>query len=225
MTWSIICPSGDPLNLESALSSVSATHYNVDPQKFVAVIGFEPEALPPSLRGVRYVRQRKPFVYAQAINDGLAAVREDSVVLMNDDVTVTSRDTFDVLDLHASETSGSTILHPAVDGYTMRHEFMSVPSGSAPKTDCEEFPFICPFIPRRILEAVGRLDEEFIGYGKEDYDYCVRARSLGFTLSLIPRVRVFHNIRKSTYRRRKDIESLLGYNHDLLKKKWGIDSP
>ena len=39
--------------------------------------------------------------------------------------------------------------------------------------------FVCVFIPRSTLEAVGLLDERFVGYGCDDDDYCLRVRKAG----------------------------------------------
>jgi GT2 family glycosyltransferase len=80
--------------------------------------------------------------------------------------------------------------------------------------------FVCVFVPRRTLEAVGLLDEQFVGYGCDDDDYCLRVRKAGLKIGIFDGCFVDHSTLKSTYRGR-----FLGGNYQpnlkLFAAKWG----
>jgi GT2 family glycosyltransferase len=48
------------------------------------------------------------------------------------------------------------------------------------------------FIPRKVVEQVGFLDEDFFLY-YEDADYSTRTKEMGIALKVVPRARVFHS--------------------------------
>jgi GT2 family glycosyltransferase len=50
---------------------------------------------------------------------------------------------------------------------------------------------VCILIPRRALEAVGLLDEDYFAYWEET-DWCTRARSKGLSCYYIPQARIWH---------------------------------
>ncbi len=53
--------------------------------------------------------------------------------------------------------------------------------------------FPCVFIKRRLIDAIGYLDERFDGFGSDDLDYCTRCLLAGFTLAVTSAVTVQHN--------------------------------
>jgi GT2 family glycosyltransferase len=60
-------------------------------------------------------------------------------------------------------------------------------------------PFVCVYLPRRALDAVGPLDESLTGYNCDDVDWCVRAQRLGFKLAVTPLAKVIHGFGGLTY--------------------------
>jgi len=59
--------------------------------------------------------------------------------------------------------------------------------------------FFCTVIPRRVIDDVGLLSEEYgMGYG-EDNDYCIRLRDAGYRLGIARDVFVHHD-HHATYR-------------------------
>ncbi len=47
-------------------------------------------------------------------------------------------------------------------------------------------------IRNSVFEAIGLLDEGYVGYGYEDVDYCVRATKAGFQILYCPTAKVWH---------------------------------
>ena len=63
----------------------------------------------------------------------------------------------------------------------------------------EDAPFIsgcCMFIRRTALETVGLFDNNFFAYA-EDFDWCLRANSLGLRLRYIPKAMIYHKVSAS----------------------------
>lgn len=86
-------------------------------------------------------------------------------------------------------------------------------------------PFVngfCFTIDRRVLDAVGVLDEETFptGYGEEN-DYCLRAAEAGFTLAIADDAYVFHAKSKSFGHDTRKILAKRGGS--ALKAKHGVD--
>ena len=79
----------------------------------------------------------------------------------------------------------------------------------------------CAYIPKRVREVVGLLNEEFEYYGGEDVDYSIRALTNGFPL-VISEAFVIHKDNQS-YGDKK--EKLMIESDRLLNDKYGIVPP
>jgi processive 1,2-diacylglycerol beta-glucosyltransferase len=115
------------------------------------------------------------FNFARANNLGLAHCGGD-VVLINDDTEVTP----DWL-ARLKRDSRGIALTGAHTGYQCSGNPDMWGNGESRIT---RYPInmFCTYIPRRVLETVGPLDEEFFYYGGEDVDYSCRALQHGFPL-------------------------------------------
>lgn len=82
--------------------------------------------------------------------------------------------------------------------------------------------FFCVMIPRRVYEAVGGLDEQFVPGFFEDDDYCMRVKQAGLSVACAEDVFVYHELsasfdKLSSERRQAVFEK----NKALFEKKWG----
>jgi len=86
--------------------------------------------------------------------------------------------------------------------------------------------FYSTLIPRKVLTAVGNLEEDFKN-GGEDASYCYRAKALGFKVGWTPCAFVFHfggKSRKESHETRKEEhEADDKYTNERLAKKWPKD--
>ena len=57
--------------------------------------------------------------------------------------------------------------------------------------------FFCVMMPRRVYEAVGPMDEQFVPGFFEDDDYCLRVRDKGWTIGCAEDVFVYHELSAS----------------------------
>lgn len=89
-------------------------------------------------------------------------------------------------------------------------------------------PFICVYIKREVIDAVGFLDERFTGYGCEDVDFCYRARKAGFEVGYANDIAIRHGIGAtyaSTFRRVKSEAQIWKEDAENWKRfgeKWGL---
>lgn len=87
-------------------------------------------------------------------------------------------------------------------------------------------PFFCAFIPKAVLQAIGRFDVTFGKGGGEDYDYCLRAYLAGFGVKYAIRSFVLHFGGKSSWsgvetREQQEQRELLF--RARFGEKWGME--
>lgn len=56
-------------------------------------------------------------------------------------------------------------------------------------------------VPRKIINEVGMLDEDYFMYG-EDVDWCYRIKEAGYQIMYYPEVRIFHHKKASGIQKR-----------------------
>jgi GT2 family glycosyltransferase len=138
------------------------------------------------------------FIYARNANRGIAHLKDKDVILCNDDLECVEPDFFHKLDSVASKYPKCGILSPLIDGgvgnvlqqYPPIQQWreISVDTVAIRGTDPASLPvcFPCVWISRRMINEIGLLDENFVQYGFDDNDYCIRARKAGY-LTMITR--------------------------------------
>ena len=109
---------------------------------------------------VRWVDGEKPFVYARNVNLGLRELPpDDDVIIMGDDVRM-----FTSLDLLAETARRPRvgIVSPAIIG-VVGNPHQERKTQNIVRESPLQLCFVCVYIPRPVLDNVGRLDERF-GY-------------------------------------------------------------
>lgn len=221
MTWSVIIPSARADNLLRSLQTVFAKHQSLDPKRVIVVDDGAREGAESQLpAGVTWVSGVRPFVFARNVNLGIDACVTSTAVVMGDDVEILSENGFDLMDACLTAHPGVGILSAAVRG-TVGNFNQRDDSNSAFRFEKENLAFIAVAIPRAVWKKVGPLDEQFVGYGCEDNDYCWRVQKEGFAMAITNTCVVRHDGSiPSTFRTRKDFAELFEVNKDLLRKKW-----
>jgi GT2 family glycosyltransferase len=173
-------------------------------------------------------------------NDGIRAARGDYVVILNNDTFVTrgwvrgllrhlARDPSVGLVGPVTNNIGNEakidIAYSSMDemaekalAYTRAHHLERI--------EVDSVAFFCVMIPRRILNEVGLLDEDFsIGFFEDD-DYCRRVKSKGYRIAIADDVFVHHHLSASFsalgVARKKEI---FDQNRAVFEKKWGPWKP
>ncbi|AGA24795.1 sulfotransferase [Singulisphaera acidiphila] len=172
-------------------------------------------------------------------NQGIAAARGEFVVLLNNDVVVTDG-WLDQLVALARVDPAIGMVGP-MSNYTCPPQVvLDAKYADLDQMDrfattwrqqhrgqwvfAEKLSGFCLLIRRRVLEAIGGLDEGFgLGFFDDD-DLAMRARSAGFELAVAVDLFVHHHGSRTFAGAGIDAESLLETNRLRFEQKWGIDS-
>ncbi len=173
MSFSIIIPSR---NLDNLTKCVRVLRAMGEDSRILCVADGVAWTCFPNDLGVWTISGARPFVFARNANIGIRVVRNDDVILLNDDIIL---ETYRGLSMLAPDST-CDIISPRVYGPAeLVHAAtqLRVPPEQAPTTTIVPWvPFACVYIRRKLIDAIGLLDEQFVPGGWEDRDYCRRAQ-------------------------------------------------
>jgi GT2 family glycosyltransferase len=217
MSFSVVILSARAENLVPCVKAVLAAEPDLPPERIVVVDDGARKAAEPRLPGVRWVPGVKPFVFARNANLGIRAAGTD-VILLNDDARLIVPRGFTLLAEQLQRCPDIGICSAAVRGVV--GNLRQRPAGQRGiRIEPQQLAFVCVYIPRRVYECIGLLDERFAGYGFDDNDYCARTRAQGWKLGICDSCIVDHQSLRSTYRTRADIHKLFMHNRRLYEAK------
>lgn len=165
----------------------------------------------------------QPFIFSRNSNIGIRAAGSDDVVLMNDDVLL---ETHGGLTRMARYADGPNcfLSSPRIKGpaWPVHMKRPNDPQNTfSPVTRTLWLPFVCVMIPRKVIDMVGALDEQFVPGGYEDNDYCRRAQGLGVNLIVANDVIVDHQMLPHTFRPEGKPQLYdLAANKERYEDKW-----
>jgi spore maturation protein CgeD len=175
---------------------------------------------------VRYIKGVSPFIFARNANIGIQMAGGD-IVLLNDDALLMSQGGLSELSKVVSGTPElglcSAAIFNGMESGTSNHG--SSMSGHIRRED-KMVPFVCIYIPKRTINQIGFLDEQFSGYGYDDNDYCKRVSNAGLEMGIFDGCVVDHGRKdRSTFRSQPNLQSLLNENKKRFDAKWGGVQP
>lgn len=162
----------------------------------------------------------RPFVFSRNANAILAARPGHDVFLANDDTTLAGSEApVRLLEATAAQP-GIGIVAAAVDGEVGNPAQHASAGGDVHGSE-HGLCFVAVYLSRRLIDAVGPLDERFTGYGSEDEDYCRRSRAAGMRDVVDGRVVVAHPRANSSYGRTGgNSRGAIMRAREILEKKW-----
>jgi GT2 family glycosyltransferase len=166
----------------------------------------------------------KPFCFARNANIGIAAAGNADVLLVNDDVTGLTPEGVQELQRLAYRYPDVGVLGPSVKGDVgnpLQHC-----DGRRPELviSRQRLCFVCVYLKRQVLRHLGPLNEEFVEYGGEDCEFCLRAQEAGYKLGITRQVVVEHAHGSTSFLRlMPDTERVAQMNRmrKLIIKKYG----
>ena len=153
--------------------------------------------------GYDIIETSGPFIYGKSVNLGINYIPTNDVILLNDDVRLVQPDTFKTLQKIAYSDPMIGILSPLVDG-GCGNIYMKASNGHLwSKLDStiyypnglrgpDRLTFACVYIKRSLLIDIGLFDENFVDYGYDDADMCIRTIKAGWKLAVTSELTVRH---------------------------------
>jgi len=238
----VVIPSRNPVNLMACLKAVNANDpaarlmviddgiadspdWNTIPVRHFSDPIPEDEKFLSLQDPSRWIQGVKPFVYARNCNLGIKAAGTDDILLLNDDALLCSPGGFSLMQQQAyahplygiisatCNNVGNVNQHPTGQHYP--EDLVRPMLRSEPRMIC----FVATLIPRRTIDSVGLLCEEFVGYGFEDDDYCARVRKAGLKIGIFEGCFVDHSRLKSTFRGERYPVAGFRHNEQIYQRK------
>lgn len=231
MSFSIVIPSRNADNLSRCVDAI----YDAGETTRIIVVwdgdgplrvGMNAPWTVPERGVIEVVRGEKPFCYARNINIGICAAGDDDVILLNDDALLKTTNGFTDMSI-ACSVQGWGMLGAVTNAVGNPNQLRSAPLPSEMWTVREEprqLCFVCVYIPRSTISAVGMLDERYVDYGLDDDDYSLRVRRAGLRLGVYDGCFVDHGSLASSFRAPGGRGGDFSANMRRFIEKHGIDN-
>ena len=160
----------------------------------------------------------KPFIFSRNMNLGIKAAGDDDVILLNDDALLKTPGGFSALKKLADDESDFGIFAPCTNvtgAPAQRFQGVGL-------REVDNVAFVCVYIPRRTINAVGLLDERFVTYGWDDNDYCRRVKMAGLKIGVYDFTFVDHGSLRSTFRGDPGAAGNIEEGRRIFNEKWGV---
>lgn len=176
--------------------------------------------------------------FPRACNLGMKLAQGDYILLLNNDVTVTSRWLSNLLEAAESsrdiglvgpvtnEASGMQRVEVSCRDMDDFQQIAAVNNRSDPTCWLETKRMIgmCMLLKREVMQRIGYLDEAYTPGHYEDDDYCHRARLAGYRLLVCKDVLVHHKGSASFKQSKPEkLQALIDRNYRLFMSKWHFD--
>lgn len=213
---SVVIPSKNAANLTRCADAVRKHEPNV--RIIVVDDGLGSVVVP---EWTFFVDGIKPFVFSRNVNIGIKAAGTDDVVILNDDALLQVPGGFSILQEAAQEHPEYGLIASTCRNVGNSNQWPQlVGLREDPRMVC----FVAVLIPRRTIDAVGPLDEQFTAYGFDDDDYCLRVRRSGLKIGIHDGCYVDHSTLASTFRGPDGPGGQLESGYQIFLRKWGTDN-
>lgn len=220
----VVIPSRNPVNLKACTDAI----IQHEPDCRILVVWDRSRGndyMPPTAHyDVREVDS--DFIYSRNCNIGISEASSDDIVLANDDALLRTPGGFTAIQRAAYENPEYGVISSTCNnvGNIRQHPY----PGGGLREEIRMLCFVCVFIPRSTIEAVGLLDERFGGndasgqviYGHDDDDYCLRVRNAGLKLGIFDGCYCDHASLRSTFRGNGPVS--IEPSRRLFQEKWGV---
>ena len=217
MHLSIVIPSKTDRNLGACVAAIRAAGETC---RIVVVDDFAGPTrfLPLNYEPVDWQSGAKPFIFSRNVNIGIGAAEGDDVILLNDDALLKTPHGFTAMKRIAEEHPEYGVIASTCNNVGNRRQWpQKIGLREEPRMVC----FVCVYVPRRTIEVVGLLDEQFVGYGCDDDDYCLRVSRAGLKIGIFDGCYVDHASLSSTFRGRTLSAGNYRANQQIFVEKWG----
>jgi GT2 family glycosyltransferase len=220
MSFRVVVLSSHAPNLVPCVSAVLENEPDLTPGDIIVVDDGARASAEVLLPQLHWLTGIKPFVFARNANLGICAARTD-VILLNDDARLVVPRGFSLLAAEMQRHPEAGVCSAGIRGVVGNpRQIASNPTRF--RYEERAIAFVCVFLPWHSYTVMGPLDEQFVGYGFEDNDYCARVLAAGLKIGIWDGCVVDHSgVLPSTFRTRPDITNLFEENRRRYRSKWG----
>jgi GT2 family glycosyltransferase/glycosyltransferase involved in cell wall biosynthesis len=193
----------------------------------------------PAISPLKLIENEANEGFGAAVNKAIRSIdgRRD-VVLINNDIVIEDPEWLTKLQqtAYAKENVGvvgcrlrqdnNLLLHigtymplEGFRGYQLGSNELDVGQGAYEDENVEGIVFACAYIPRRTIERIGLLDEDYFVY-YEDTDYCFRAARAGLSVMCCSALTVTHSENTSSREKKVSFASIYEPSRSTFIKKW-----
>lgn len=184
---------------------------------------------------VRFVFNERNLGYAAGNNIGIRMATGEVLILLNSDTAIPSG-MIGRLTAHFQGGDEPGMVGPVTNAAGNEQAILTDPgpidkvieqglhyanSGNKQLLDSYRMDFHCVAISRKVIDAVGLLDEEFGRGYYEDFDYSLRVKQAGFGLCVAEDVFVYHRGSASFRKFPRETKELLKRNKKRILSKHG----
>ena len=160
------------------------------------------------------------FNFSRNCNKGIELAGDDDVVLLNDDALLETRGGLSLLQECCALNPDFGIIGATTNSVGNRNQLRR---DLGFREDTRMVCFIAVLIPRRTIDAVGVLDEDYDCYSHQDDDYCHRVRQAGLRIGVHDGCYVDHKRLHSTFRGPGGPGGDLNRGARIFMRKHGFD--
>ena len=173
---------------KSFIKSVRRTHRKMPP---ILVVRDRNDA---QYRGVTVLDGELPFVFARNANIGINHFNQSDVMLCNDDLLCQKEDFFHELYAIFRKYPRCGMMSPLIKGGVANdvQNYYKMGKGKNEVISKVTLCFPCVVINREVIDKIGLLDENFVGYGGEDIDYSLRVNRAGYDVMVTRQLYITH---------------------------------
>ncbi len=175
--------------------------------------------------------------FAGGCNQGIAASRGRYVMLLNNDVVVTERWLEDmvaaaqhdveigIVGPRSNKVAGVQQLDVSYQTIEEMHRFAAQRRAAYAQRGAylDRVIGFCMLIDRRVIDAIGGLDENFGTGNFEDDDYCMRARLAGYKIWMADDVFIHHYGHRTFAAAKIDYAATMERNWSIFAAKYGLE--
>ena len=222
-------------SLKDTVNDAMITTYVVDNGSTDGTVEYLKE-----LDWIRVIENKENLGFVRGNNVAINQIKDDDIILLNNDIIVEQADWVSVLQETAYEKKDTGIVGCRL--INEKREFLHAGTYICPETywgqqigggqkdigqysdnrEVEGVVFACAYIKREVINKIGGLNEAFFSYF-EDTDYCLAARKAGYKVICCGKVTLIHYQNVSTNVNEVNFSDMFLKSQATFKKIWNDD--